>query len=571
VHTRISRAKDRLITAEAYADEVSTFFEQAAADVYALYERRLRDANAMDFDDLIMQAVLLLEHDEEARRAWQDRWRYIMVDEYQDTNHAQFRLVSVLAERHRNLAVVGDQDQSIYAFRGADIRNIAEFEHDFPGAHVVTLEQNYRSTQSILDAANHVIDRNPGRKPKRLWSDLGTGLPVRIVETDDEHAEARFVAGEIAQAIDGGASAADIAVFYRVNAQSRVLEDLLVRQGVPYRVIGGPRFYERAEIKDAMAYLQVIANPADDVSLQRIVNRPRRGIGQTTLDRLAAHASQMGWTLWDAVEHAASVSLSAAAGGKVREFGAMIADLRVEAGELGPAALLERTLAVSGYIEMLEAERTFESQGRIENLQELVGVAREYEERGQEEASLDAFLQEISLFSDQDALDVERADVTLMTLHNAKGLEFPVVFVIGMEEGLFPHQRSLEEGSEDEERRLCYVGMTRARERLTLLHAHSRTIFGARGYNLPSRFLAELPQEGVDRVRESGWSRTPAASGAAAPDRAVPALSVGDEVRHATLGDGVAIGLEADVVAIRFRDDGSERRLVLGYAPLERL
>ncbi|HET7171415.1 MAG TPA: UvrD-helicase domain-containing protein [Gaiellales bacterium] len=571
VHARISRAKDRLITAEGYADEVSTFFEQAAADVYALYERRLRDANAMDFDDLIMQAVLLLEHDEEARRAWQDRWRFIMVDEYQDTNHAQFRLVSLLAERHRNLAVVGDQDQSIYAFRGADIRNISEFEHDFPGAHVVTLEQNYRSTQSILDAANHVIDRNPGRKPKRLWSDLGTGLPVRVVETDDEHAEARFVADEIAQAIDAGASAADIAVFYRVNAQSRVLEDLLVRQGVPYRVIGGPRFYERAEVKDAMAYLQVIVNPADEVSLRRIVNRPRRGIGQTTLDRLGAHASQMGWTLWDAVEHAASVSLSAAAAGKVREFGAMIEDLRVEAGELGPAALLERTLAASGYIEMLEAERTFESQGRIENLQELVGVAREYEERGQEEASLDAFLQEISLFSDQDALDVERADVTLMTLHNAKGLEFPVVFVIGMEEGLFPHQRSLEEDAEDEERRLCYVGMTRARERLTLLHAHSRTIFGARGYNLPSRFLAELPQDGVDRVRESGWSRPSAASAAAAPDRPVPALSVGDEVRHATLGDGVVIGLEADVVAIRFRDDGSERRLVLGYAPLERL
>ena len=356
-----------------------------------------------------------------------------------------------------------------------------------------------------------------------------------------------------------------------MNAQSRVLEDLLVRQGVPYRVIGGPRFYERAEVKDAIAYLQVITNSADEVSLRRILNRPRRGIGQTTLDRLAGHASHMGWTLWEAIEHAAAVSLSAAAAGKVREFGAMIEDLRVEAGELGPAALVERTLSASGYMEMLEAERTFESQGRIENLQELVGVAREYEERGQEEASLDAFLQEISLFSDQDALDVERADVTLMTLHNAKGLEFPIVFIIGMEEGLFPHQRSLEEGSEDEERRLCYVGMTRARERLTLLHAHSRTIFGARGYNLPSRFLAELPQDGVDRVRESGWSRPSAASSAAAPDRPIPALSVGDEVRHSTLGDGVVIGLEADVVAIRFRDDGSERRLVLGYAPLERL
>jgi DNA helicase-2/ATP-dependent DNA helicase PcrA len=571
VHARISRAKERLITAEGYADEVSSFFEQAAADVYALYERRLHDANAMDFDDLIMRAVLLLEQDEEARREWQERWRYIMVDEYQDTNHAQFRLVSLLAERHRNLAVVGDQDQSIYAFRGADIRNIAEFEHDFPGAHVVTLEQNYRSTQAILDAANHVIDRNPNRKPKRLWSELGAGLPVRVVETDDEHAEARFVAGEIAEAIDGGASAADIAVFYRVNAQSRVLEDLLVRQGVPYRVIGGPRFYERAEVKDAIAYLQVIANPADEISLRRILNRPRRGIGQTTLERLAVHANQMGWSLWEAIDNAASSSLPASAAGKVREFGTMIEDLRVEAAEIGPATLLERTLAASGYMDMLEAERTFEAQGRIENLQELVGVAREYEERGQEEASLDAFLQEISLFSEQDNLEVERADVTLMTLHNAKGLEFPMVFVIGMEEGLFPHQRSIEEDGEDEERRLCYVGMTRAQERLTLVHAHSRTIFGARGYNLPSRFLSELPQDGVEHQRESGWSRPAAATGSRAPDRPVPPLAVGDEVRHSTLGDGVVIGLEADVVAIRFRDDGSERRLVLGYAPLEKL
>jgi DNA helicase-2/ATP-dependent DNA helicase PcrA len=279
----------------------------------------------------------------------------------------------------------------------------------------------------------------------------------------------------------------------------------------------------------------------------------------------------MGWSLWEAIDHAASTSLSASAAGKVREFAALIEDLRVEAAELGPAALLERTLAASGYMEMLEAERTFESQGRVENLQELVGVAREYEERGQEEASLDASLPYSSLFPAPPAIAVARADVTLMTIHNAKGLEFPIVFVIGMEEGLFPHQRSLEEDSEDEERRLCYVGMTRARERLTLVHAHSRTIFGARGYNLPSRFLSELPQEGVERQRETGWARPAAASGGGVPDRPVPALSVGDEVRHATLGDGIVIGLESDVVAIRFRDDGSERRLVLGYAPLERL
>ena len=572
VHARISRAKERLVTAEGYADEVSTFFEQAAADVYALYERRLQDANAMDFDDLIMRAVLLLDQNEEARREWQERWRYIMVDEYQDTNHAQFRLVSLLAERHRNLAVVGDQDQSIYAFRGADIRNIAEFEHDFPGAHVVTLEQNYRSTQSILDAANHVIDRNPGRKPKRLWSDLGTGLPVQVVETDDEHAEARFVAGEIAQAIDAGASAADIAVFYRVNAQSRVLEDLLVRQGVPYRVIGGPRFYERAEVKDAIAYLQVITNSADEVSLRRILNRPRRGIGQTTLDRLAGHASQMGWTLWEAIEHAAAVSLSAAAAGKVREFGAMIEDLRVEAGELGPAALVERTLAASGYMEMLEAERTFESQGRIENLQELVGVAREFDANWDGEhgvAALAEFLQQLSLYSEQDALRDAEAIVTLMTLHNAKGLEYPVVFIIGFEEGVFPHSRSIDEGNLEEERRLCYVGITRAESHLYLTYTQTRSLFGSRSYNMPSRFLDELPPElvtgdGASPVDQ--WEST-----SPAPREAPQTFHVGDDVQHASFGEGVVIGTaRGGVVTVRFADDGSERQLMADYAPLRR-
>src|SRR5919197_3146548 len=288
-----------------------------------------------------------------------------------------------------------------------------------------------------------------------------------------------------------------------------------------------------------MAYLQVIANPADEVSLRRIVNRPRRGIGQTSLERLAGHARSMNWTLGEAIEHSGSAGLTPAAACRVREFAQVMEDLRVEAAQSGPAALLEKVLADTGYLEVLKAERTFEAQGRVENLQELVGVAREFEERGQEEASLDAFLQEISLFSDQDALDVERADVTLMTLHNAKGLEFPIVFVIGMEEGLFPHQRSLDEDSEDEERRLCYVGMTRAKERLTLVHAPSRPIFRARGYNLPSRFLAELPHEGVERQRETGWARPAAVAGAGTPDRPVPALAVGDEVRHATLGDGI--------------------------------
>ncbi|HKV69153.1 MAG TPA: UvrD-helicase domain-containing protein [Gaiellales bacterium] len=572
VHSAISRAKDRLLTAEDYGDQVGNFFEQTVASVYALYQRRLYAANAMDFDDMILQAVLLLEADEEARAAWQERFSHIMVDEYQDTNHAQFRLLSVLAAKHRNIAVVGDPDQSIYAFRGADIRNIAEFEHDFPGARVVALEQNYRSTQAILDAANAVIARNPDRRPKKLWSDLGRGLPVRVVEAEDEHAEARFVAGEITKALDEGAGPADIAVFYRMNAQSRVLEDVLVRQGVGYRVVGGPRFYERAEIKDAIAYLQVIHNPADEVSLRRIVNQPRRGIGTASLDRLAAHASQMNWTLLEAIDHSSAVPLGTAAAARVREFAGLIEDLREVASTASPAELLEQVLEQTGYRAMLEAERTFESQGRMENLDELVGVAREFADRGEEDASLATFLQEISLYSDSDALNEPRPEVTLMTIHNAKGLEFPIVFVIGLEEGLFPHQRSLDEGDEAEERRLCYVGMTRAQQSLVLTHAHSRTIFGMRGYNLPSRFLSELPADEVERERRApAWQAPSMPAGMRQPEQPVPTLSIGDEVRHATLGEGTVIGIDRDVVAVRFREDGSERRLMLGYAPLERI
>jgi ATP-dependent DNA helicase UvrD/PcrA len=581
VHAAISRAKDRLLTAEAYAEGVRSFFEQTVANVYAIYQRRLYEANAMDFDDLLMNAVHLLESVPEARERWQDTFRYIMVDEYQDTNHAQFKLISILAEGHGNIAVVGDQDQSIYAFRGADIRNIAEFEQDFPDAHVITLEQNYRSTSTILNAANAVISRNSGRKPKQLWSELGSGAPVQVVELEDEHAEARHVVAAIADAVNQGASAADIAVFYRMNAQSRVLEDLLTRQSIAYRVIGGAKFYERAEIKDAIAYLQLLQNPADEVSLRRIVNQPRRGIGATSLDRLAGWGRASGIGLWEAIERVEEAPLGAAAAARVADFRAIVQDLQVAALEVGVGDLLEKVLDDVGYVAMLEADRTIEAQGRLENLQELVGVAREFENRGEEGAGLAEFLQEISLFSEQDAMDDERAEVTLMTLHNAKGLEFPVVFMIGLEEGLFPHQRSLEEHNEEEERRLCYVGMTRAREQLSLTHARSRTIFGARSYNLPSRFLSELPADGVEQHRQApAWSApslsasVPTFAGRRPPrvEREVPALSIGDEVRHETLGEGIVTGLDRDgIVVVRFRDDRSERRLVLGYAPLERV
>ncbi|HEY0388602.1 MAG TPA: UvrD-helicase domain-containing protein [Gaiellales bacterium] len=584
VHGAISRAKDLLLTPDLYAERVGGFFEEAVASVYDLYERRLSAANAMDFDDLIMKTVLLLERVPEARRHWQQAFRYVMVDEYQDTNHAQFRLVSILAERHRNLAVVGDQDQSIYAFRGADIRNIAEFEQDFPNAVVIALEQNYRSTQTILDAANSVIEHNRERKPKRLWSDLGAGEPVRVVEAEDEHAEARYVAGRIQAALDDGASPGEIAVFYRMNAQSRVLEDLLTRQGVDYRVVGGPKFYERAEIKDLVAYLQVLDNPADEVSLRRIVNQPRRGIGSTSLDRLNAYARSLEVTLWDAIADVEASPLGSAAAGNVRRFHELVDDLREGAHEAPVGDLMERVLTQTGYADMLEGERTIESQGRLENLRELVGVAREFDQRGEdveESSRLSAFLQEISLYTDQDAIDDDRGRVTLMTLHNAKGLEFPIVFVIGLEEGLFPHQRSLDEGNEGEERRLCYVGMTRAQRGLTLTYARARTIFGARGFNRASRFLDELPSDGVEWERQAPAWAAPAGGETVtgAPRRSFQApemprldLSVGDEVAHQTLGDGTVIGLSGDgTVTVRFREDGSERRLVLGYAPLTKI
>ena len=584
VHGAISHAKDRLLTPELYAERVGGYFEETVASVYELYERRLSAANAMDFDDLIMKTVLLLERVPEARHHWQQAFRYVMVDEYQDTNHAQFRLVSILAEKHRNLAVVGDQDQSIYAFRGADIRNIAEFEQDFPNAVVIPLEQNYRSTQTILDAANSVIEHNRDRKPKRLWSDLGTGEPVRVVEAEDEHAEARYVAGRIQAALDDGASPGEIAVFYRMNAQSRVLEDLLTRQGIDYRVVGGPKFYERAEIKDLIAYLQVLDNPADEVSLRRIVNQPRRGIGSTSLDRLGAYARTLEVTLWDAMLDVEASPLGSAGAASVRRFAELIEELRDGAHEAPVGDVMERVLTHTGYADMLEAERTIEAQGRLENLQELVGVAREFDQRGEdveESSRLSAFLQEISLYTDQDAVDDDRGRVTLMTLHNAKGLEFPIVFMIGLEEGLFPHQRSLDEGNEGEERRLCYVGMTRAQQGLTLTYARARTIFGARGFNRSSRFLDELPSENVEWERQAPAWATPTAgdtvTGTArrsfeAPEMPRLDLSVGDEVAHSTLGEGTVIALSGDgTVTVRFREDGSERRLVLGYAPLTKI
>jgi DNA helicase-2/ATP-dependent DNA helicase PcrA len=573
IHAQISNAKNALIGPDEYAARVASFYDQTVADVYALYQRRLFASNAVDFDDLLMLTVDVLERFPEARERWAKTFRYVLVDEYQDTNHAQYALLKLLASEHRNLMAVGDPDQSIYAFRGADIRNIMEFERDFPGTRTIALEQNYRSTNSILNAANSVIEHNHERKKKHLWSDLGEGEPVRVIECEDEHAEARFVAAEIAGLLEFGLSLNEIAAVYRTNAQSRVLEDVLVRQGVSYQVIGGPKFYERAEIKDALAYLQAVDNPYDAVSLLRIANKPRRGVGDTSLARLQSFADGEGISLWEAIGRADEAGLATASLRAVQSFHSLMQSLMAGAMELSVPEFVERVLDRSAYVETLEAERTIEARGRIENLEELVGVAHEFEASAQE-PSLSAFLQEVSLYSDQDALRGDDAgQVTLMTLHNAKGLEFGAVFMIGLEEGIFPHMRSLEEGSLEEERRLCYVGMTRAKERLTLTHASRRSLFGRTDANLPSRFLDELPVEGVERERlaPASWSGYGARPAEIAPRASLPDLATGDNVRHSTLGAGIVTRIEPDgVVTVRF-EDGAERRLMLEYAPLERV
>ncbi|HEY7380004.1 MAG TPA: UvrD-helicase domain-containing protein [Gaiella sp.] len=573
IHAQISNAKNQLIGPDEYLRRVASFYDQTVAEVYDLYQRTLFRSNAVDFDDLLMLTVDVLERFPEARERWQASFRYVLVDEYQDTNHAQYRLLQLLASEHGNVFAVGDPDQSVYAFRGADIRNILDFERDFPGARVIALEQNYRSTNAILGAANAVIENNRDRKPKRLFSELGQGLPVEVVEVEDEHAEARFVAAELARLVDEGYSGSELSVFYRTNAQSRVLEDVLVRQQIPYQVIGGPRFYERAEVKDAVAYLTVLDNPSDAVSLMRIANRPRRGIGDTSVQRLVTHADALGISLWEALADPEAAGLATASARAVRGFRTLMESLVSAAQELHVDELVEAVLERSGTIEAYEAERTIEARGRIENLAELVGVAREFRET-REDPTLSGFLQEISLVSDQDTIADRESLVTLMTIHNAKGLEFRGVFLIGMEEGIFPHARSIEDNEIEEERRLCYVGMTRAMERLVLTHATARSLFGRREYNLPSRFLDELPDTVErERLRPASWSGYASSPRQIVPpEREAPALRTGDSVRHASLGEGVVTRIEGGgIVTVRFAADGSERRLMLDYAPLEKL
>jgi DNA helicase II / ATP-dependent DNA helicase PcrA len=587
IHSKISGAKNQLIDSDTYAEAIGSVFEEVVAEAFPLYEKRMLEANAMDFDDLLVRTVNALELFEDVREKWRRNFRHVLVDEYQDTNHAQYRMLQLLAKEHGNLMVVGDEDQSVYGFRHADIRNILDFERDFPDAAVVKLEQNYRSTQTILSAANAVVERNRERRPKKLWTEIEGGEKVQLSELGDDHEEARWVAAEVQRlGEEHGVARADIAIFYRTNAMSRALEDTLVRFELPYQVIGGTKFYDRAEVKDAIAYLNLLLNPSDQVSFARIVNSPRRGIGDTSQGRLASYANTAGLTIWEVIERAEEVpGLSAAAIKAVGRFYETVDLLkaRLDAGTT-IAELLQAVLSESGYLEALEAERTVEAEGRIENLEALGDAATEFdlnrEREGESEVPpLEEFLQQISLLSDQDSIEEEQDMVTLMTVHNAKGLEYDTVFVVGCEDGSFPHMRALEEGGEEEERRLCYVAITRARQRLYMTWAKERRLFGRAEHNLPSRFIDELPIELTERhstVASAGMTWSGPSAAGANPAPAVdpgPALEmrIGDDVVHASFGDGVVTGTEpGGVVVVRFSSDGSERKLMADYAPIRK-
>ena len=612
----VSNAKNELIDYESFASRARTARERAIAEAYSEYQRRLVAAGAMDFDDLIMVTVNLFQALPEVARAYRRRFRHVLVDEYQDTNHAQYVLVRELVSGSANLfssrtepassgqsadsddvvppselCVVGDADQSIYAFRGATIRNIVEFEEDYPDATVILLEQNYRSTQNILTAANAVVSRNPGRKPKNLWSDAGAGPPIVGYVADNEHDEAAFVAEEVDRLSDEGeAKPGQVAVFYRTNAQSRVFEEVFIRVGLPYRVVGGVRFYERREVRDLLAYLRLIANPADEVSLRRVLNVPRRGIGDRAEEYVAGYAARERITFAEALRFPGEVpGLAARSASAIAGFNALIDDLREQAATGGPVAeLVEAVLDRTGYQVSLETSQDLQDATRVENLQEMVSVAREFD-GSVPDGTLADFLERVALVADADEIPdgVDHGGmVTLMTLHTAKGLEFPVVFLTGMEEEVFPHQRSLTNQRElEEERRLAYVGITRAEQRLYLTRAATRNWWGRPSFHTPSRFLSEIPSSLIEWKRDAT-----AAASAASPasermasrpgvtsvgNRPVPVLAPGDRVTHDKFGLGTVVsadgyGDQAEA-KIDFGGEYGVKHLVLRYAPLEKL
>ncbi|MBP2655157.1 MAG: ATP-dependent helicase PcrA [Firmicutes bacterium] len=595
IQAAISNAKNALTDFHAFARAADNFHQEKIAEVYKLYQLRLRANNALDFDDLLMITVRLLEDNPEVLAKYQEKFRYILIDEYQDTNRAQYLLARMLAAKYRNLFVVGDIDQSIYSWRGADIKNILDFEADYPEARVIKLEQNYRSTQNILDAANMLIENNIGRKPKSLWTDTPPGEPITYYIGTDERDEANYIANNlIKQNTVYRIPYSDMAVLYRTNAQSRVIEEGFMRAGIPYTMVGGLKFYDRKEIKDILAYVRVIFNPADSVSLQRIINVPRRGIGDTSIARLTEYANTNALTLFDAVSNSAAVNgLTTRARNQLEGLAELLFKLSAKAEQLPVAKLIEVVLQDSGYLAELENEQTPQSEARIENLRELLSVAKEFA-AGELEPTLENFLSHVALVSDVDTADLSDDKVTLMTLHSAKGLEYPIVFLAGLEEGIFPHSRTLMSETEvEEERRLCYVGITRARSRLYITNARMRMIYGNTVMYPPSRFISEIPEKLLNRdmARQERYQKTTSspvstaqrpvsappragAQPAATPPRPGVEWKAGDKAQHAKWGLGTVVEVRGSgdnqEVKVAFPGMGI-RQLMIKFAPLSRV
>ncbi|WP_196606955.1 DNA helicase PcrA [Pectinatus frisingensis] len=601
IQSAISNAKNIMLTPDAFAKQAGDFFEQKTAEIYTAYQKHLVDNNALDFDDLLMISVELLSQSKSVREKYQDRFHYILVDEYQDTNGAQYQLTKLLAAKHHNICVVGDADQSIYGWRGADIRNIMDFEKDYPEASVIKLEQNYRSTQNILAAANAVIENNLNRKPKKLWTENPQGDKISLYEAFNERDEARYIADNIVkQNTLFNISYNDIAVLYRTNAQSRLFEEGLMRAGIPYTMVGGLKFYDRKEIKDILAYLKVIFNPADAVSLLRIINVPKRGLGATTINKLSEFAAAGNISIFDAVSSTDEIpGLTAKARGALSEFVQFIFKMMTAQTEQSVHEFIQRVMDESGYMMELEADKKVENETRIENLKELLTVAKNFEKENEDNPTLENFLNSVSLVADIDNADFTDDKVTLMTLHAAKGLEFPVVFMAGMEEGLFPHSRTLMNEAEiEEERRTCYVGITRAQRKLYLTNAKSRTIYGRTVMYPPSRFLQEIPSEYVetehskitlhpfsvpkinnerirsikDYVRHDAQNKGAVKTGVR-PDMGIKWRS-GDKAKHSKWGIGTVVAVkghgEETELTIAFPNMGI-KKLMQKYAPLEKV
>jgi DNA helicase II / ATP-dependent DNA helicase PcrA len=585
---KISSAKNELISAEKFSEFVGNYYDDVVSKVYIEYEKRLRKNHSLDFDDLIMKTIQLFERVPEVLEYYQRKFQYIHVDEYQDTNKAQYKLVHLLAKRLKNLCVVGDSDQSIYRWRGADIANILSFEKDYPNAKVILLEQNYRSTKKILHAANEVIKNNMNRKPKKLWTENDEGSNIKYYRADTEQAEAMFVASKIKELTESGKrKRSDIAILYRTNAQSRVVEEMLIKANIPYLIVGGIKFYDRKEIKDILAYLRLVANPNDDISLLRVINVPKRGIGQSSIEKIAQYAANNEISMYEAIQEGDFIGLSPKILKACMDFHHFIQQLHSMQDYLSVTELVEEILEKSGYIEMLKAEKSLEAESRLENLEEFLSVTKNFEQTN-EDKSLIAFLTDLALVSDIDQIDKEdvKDAVVLMTLHAAKGLEFPVVFLIGMEEGVFPHSRSLmEEAEMEEERRLAYVGITRAEEELYLTNAQLRTLFGRTNVNPPSRFIDEIPEDLIEHVNERRSVRgnyqtktvqqpafkkvahVPSATGGESLE-----WKVGDKAQHKKWGIGTVVQVKGEgenlELDIAFPNPVGIKRLLAKFAPI---